>query len=365
MNTKQQGGLTDLERNQMRGSLRAFMAVHPAEAPLSTRFRDWGNAALAMPARILLLPHGRFAVLAAVFLISTGMGTSYAAQGALPGDALYAVKININEKVAGALTVGTTERGRFDATLAARRLEEAEVLAAQSKLSPELSSEIQGRISTLAAAFNENVTTLAASEDGATAAVELQSDLEATLSAHAHVIATLQDTVPQSESTLSPILAMVSEKVSAARKARAKSERALTAQKSEPVKVAATAQGQSAREAAGEVEARAATLQGGHATTSETLAKRALKVQQTVARGDEHLNRGDYGKALGVFQAALRAATEAQTETDVTIELQKILPTLPLDTATTSAEETDVEDEDEGESSLDAPTTIDALQHDR
>src|SRR3989338_6381888 len=103
MNTKQQGGLTDLERNQMRGSLRAFMAVHPAEAPLSTRFRDWGNAALAMPARILLLPHGRFAVLAAVFLISTGMGTSYAAQSALPGDALYAVKININEKVAGPL----------------------------------------------------------------------------------------------------------------------------------------------------------------------------------------------------------------------------------------------------------------------
>lgn len=360
MDTQEQDGLTDLERNQMRGSLRAFMAMHPAAAPFSIRLRDWGSAALAAPSRVLALPQGRFAVLAVVVLVSTGVGTSYAAQGSLPGDALYAVKININEKIAGALTVGTAERVRFDATLAARRLEEAEVLAAQSKLSPELSTEIQSRINTLAAAFNENVTALTASEEGATAAIELQSDLEATLSAHAHVIVSLQDTVPQAESALTPILATVNEKVASARKARIKSENILASRKSEPMKAAAVAHGHSAREAAGDVQALAATLQSDHATTSETLAKRAFKVQQAVAQGDEHLNRGDYGKALGVFQAAIRAAAEAETETDVTIELQKILPSLPLDAASTSVDHVDIEGE--GGVSLEATTTIDTRE---
>src|SRR5581483_8271791 len=87
--------------------------------------------------------------LAAVLIIVLGSGTAYASEGALPGDALYAVKVHGTEPALGALAVSDEAKAQWHATVAQTRLEEAETLASQGKLDATTSQE-------LAANFDEH-----------------------------------------------------------------------------------------------------------------------------------------------------------------------------------------------------------------
>ncbi|MCC7500565.1 hypothetical protein IT396_02065 [Candidatus Nomurabacteria bacterium] len=72
------------------------------------------------------------APLAVVFLISSG--TTYAAEGALPGDTLYPVKVYVNESVVLSLARTPEAKAEAHASLAERRVEEAQALAAEGRL---------------------------------------------------------------------------------------------------------------------------------------------------------------------------------------------------------------------------------------
>ncbi len=67
------------------------------------------------------------------FVIAGGGGVSAAAQGALPGDVLYPVKISINEKVEVALAPDAAAKSVVEVKLAERRVAEAKTLSAQGK----------------------------------------------------------------------------------------------------------------------------------------------------------------------------------------------------------------------------------------
>lgn len=60
------------------------------------------------------------AVVFFVFVLGSG-GTSYAAQGALPGDVLYAIKIHVNELVETKLATTQVAKAEVQAVLAERR----------------------------------------------------------------------------------------------------------------------------------------------------------------------------------------------------------------------------------------------------
>lgn len=78
----------------------------------------------------------------AIALIIAGGGTAAAAQGAVPGDMLYPVKIHVNENVRSAAAIGANAEARLQAELLAERVEEAEALAARG----ELDSETEARV---------------------------------------------------------------------------------------------------------------------------------------------------------------------------------------------------------------------------
>jgi hypothetical protein len=78
-----------------------------------------------------------------LILALLGSGTSFAAEGALPGDLLYPVKIKVNEQVATALAFSTKDKARLDANLAAKRLAETAELAAKGRLSGEVEIELE------------------------------------------------------------------------------------------------------------------------------------------------------------------------------------------------------------------------------
>jgi hypothetical protein len=80
---------------------------------------------------------------AAVLIAALGTGTAYAAQGALPGDLLYPVKININERVEVKLALGDTAKAQAEAALAGRRVSEAQELEAEGRLDATTTQELE------------------------------------------------------------------------------------------------------------------------------------------------------------------------------------------------------------------------------
>ena len=126
-----------------------------------------------------------------LLVVFVGAGTAGAAQGSLPGDLLYPVKISVNEAVEVALATTPVAKAEVSAKLAERRVEEAEVLASRGELTPEAGEE-------LAASFDAHADTAAtlATEIEAhspDAAMSLRAKLDSSLLAHGAILATLTE----------------------------------------------------------------------------------------------------------------------------------------------------------------------------
>src|SRR3989338_9046963 len=78
--------------------------------------------------------HVRMSLAGLVLFVFAGTGTVSAAQGALPGDLLYPVKVSINEKVEVALAPTPAAKAEVQVRLAERRVEEAQKLSSQGRL---------------------------------------------------------------------------------------------------------------------------------------------------------------------------------------------------------------------------------------
>ena len=129
--------------------------------------------------------------LSAFVLFVLGGGAAYAAQGTLPGDALYPVKVNVYEPVVSWFAVTADAQAAWDSDLALRRLEEAEQLAAQSALTEDALTDIEKR-------FEKHVDTARATieelaDDDARMAAELGAELESHLQAHGTIIGMLDE----------------------------------------------------------------------------------------------------------------------------------------------------------------------------
>ena len=115
-----------------------------------------------------------FVILLAVMV---GGGTSYAAQGAVPGDFLYAVKTEVNEPVRSAFAVGANAEADLQANIVAERIEEAQELKADGKLKGEVAAKLAANIQKhiqKAEAANRNSTDTVRSRTNAGLTVALQ-----------------------------------------------------------------------------------------------------------------------------------------------------------------------------------------------
>ena len=225
--------LSTREREVMRNALRLYMREHTAHAPFLVRMRYSISAVLA---RQRLTMHPAF--VASILVLCIGVGTSYAAEGALPGDALYPVKTLLNERVQGALALSTIQKAEWSVELTSRRLEEAEELAVTGKLSSVASADIEARIDDAATGFDANVALLARNDQNENVA-GLQSDYEASLSAHETVLASLGASSSSVERSLSPLISRVRVHADRITRARYDSETALAARSDASLKKAA------------------------------------------------------------------------------------------------------------------------------
>lgn len=197
--------LTTRERLEIRGDLHVFMHEHPARIPTRR------IVARELRSFIASLSATRFAGASfAVFaLVILGASTSYAAEHSLPGDLLYAVKINIDEPLAGALAVSDSARAAWQVELADRRLAEAEALAAQGKLTPAVSAAAAQQITQTTERVSVAVSHSSKNPGSVASIAATQAQLETSLSAHAQALTALTAVIPASQNQIAPILSTV------------------------------------------------------------------------------------------------------------------------------------------------------------
>ncbi|MBI3495414.1 hypothetical protein HY065_02195 [Candidatus Berkelbacteria bacterium] len=116
-----------------------------------------------------------------------GGGTAYAAEGALPGDALFPVKIHVNERVRAAFAVSPEARARLETKLAERRLDEAAELAAEGRLNARARAEVQANFAAHADRVQEHIADLRARHNFS-AAANVAARLETSLAAHEKIL---------------------------------------------------------------------------------------------------------------------------------------------------------------------------------
>lgn len=93
----------------------------------------------------------------AILLIVSGAGTSYYAQGSLPGDTLYSVKTGFNENIESLLATSPEAKAQVDLRQVSERLDEAEVLRITGNLTDVKSQVIQNNVSKKIDSINKKV----------------------------------------------------------------------------------------------------------------------------------------------------------------------------------------------------------------
>ena len=202
LNTLRHLTLTKTEAQDMRERLISYSSLHDSiqkTAPVSIfSYFSFSNVTLSRP----LIAGGLIAV-----LLVGSTGVSYAAEDALPGEPLYAVKVAVVEPIQTALITEPVAKAQWQSELASRRLTEASTLAAQKKLATSTQEYIAQSVEQHVALAQEGADQLSSAGDD-TAALTVQSDLEAKLTAHADVLSALTPRLKASGDATTTVVAV-------------------------------------------------------------------------------------------------------------------------------------------------------------
>lgn len=170
--------LTADERAGMHAEMRAFMAAHPVRqrAP----FFGPRLVRLAVPVAAVVIVFG---------------GSAYAAELSLPNDSLYPVKVDVIEPALSSLAFTSAQEAQVNGLLVERRLKETRELVRQERLDTATASDLRARTERHADAAQEAIRAMAAEGD-ASGALEIGSDLEATIDGHLEAIAAVAEDHP-------------------------------------------------------------------------------------------------------------------------------------------------------------------------
>ncbi|KKW35838.1 MAG: hypothetical protein UY81_C0036G0001 [Candidatus Giovannonibacteria bacterium GW2011_GWA2_53_7] len=178
--------LTAEEKAKGRDLLQAHIISHPVRNPGPSCLL-YQNPFIIFN-RIRLMP----ALVIAAIVAMLGGGTSFAAEGALPGEALYPLKKEINERVVSALSsVSEKQKAKWEARLTERRLEEAGELANEGKLKADVATKIEANFKAHSDRVEARIKALE-EKGNITDAAELASRFETSLTAHAQIFERLK-----------------------------------------------------------------------------------------------------------------------------------------------------------------------------
>ncbi|HVM58935.1 MAG TPA: DUF5667 domain-containing protein [Candidatus Paceibacterota bacterium] len=196
--------LTEAERARMRSMLQEYAAMKPV--------REGVAAERARPVSgwFVVIRQPLYAALAVVFTLSASLGgVAYAAEGTLPGDPLYGVKVSVTEPLRVALAGNAKEEAALEMSFAERRLAEAATLANEGRLSPEAEASLTVNFN----AHTEAATEAVAQADSATDAEITTASFADRLVAYTNVLAVAKK--PSDATTTSALQVAINDQVSA------------------------------------------------------------------------------------------------------------------------------------------------------
>lgn len=317
-------GLSAEQRERSRAFLSEYMAMRPiAEGSTAT---PWFVRIRAM----IPIPRNRFSPIAALMVFLVFMtSTTYAAEGALPGNPLYAMKVKVNEELRGALTFSPEARTDWSINRTERRLQEAASLALVGELNEKTRAQLEANIESHVHLVEENSSLLSVGNTLASAAIEAR--LQAVLDANIGVLDAIQISIGEGESyeELASILARV-EKYAAVPPMPDSAASTMALSASARAEEATTDSGKeiSSREV---TEAR--TVAKKRLDAAQHMAERAQRASNsfgsdssvwagadtrlTIAieayrSGEEAEGKKEYAAAVQYFDAAMRAAIESE-----------------------------------------------------
>ncbi len=246
-----------------------------------------------------------------------GGGLSFEAEKSLPGDFLYPLKTDFNERLLGVVAVTPQAQALLQAQLADRRLSEVEALTAENKLGATTSAELMSAFESHAAAAEQSISALTAAGD-AHDATDVSVALTSAIQAHDQIMQILnsrrQNLMLEASTTLPTSVAASS--VVSASGTNAPARRKNKNGGEDYFRTAAQNIRNLASSTLGEAEA---TVTGAPPASGNT----ALDAQNnfSAARaqfedGDRAYRDGQFNQAFRSFQSAIRQAEAARNATD-------------------------------------------------
>ena len=158
------------EKTQLRERVLAFMEYHPLPDSQAVDFRSVSKAKNTAPTFWSAWMVGRFAGGLAVLILVT---VPALAENALPGEALYPVKVGFNEEVKGALSSSPYQKVEWETERLERRLAEAQLLADAGRLTPEAEAEVANAIKMQSLTARSSIDAMRASDSDEAAMAEI------------------------------------------------------------------------------------------------------------------------------------------------------------------------------------------------
>lgn len=184
-------GLTERERDHLRSVLLQEMSEHPIPATYASSVSSEGRAR-HHKYRTKFNKHSFRKTMPITLLIALLLGgsVSYAAEGTVPGDTLYPIKIHVNENVRSTLAITNAAEARLEVDLAERRLNEAEKLEHGARLDSETKVKLKKKFDDHRARADLHIKDV--EQDDREDAVRIHDDFEVRLRGHSKTLELLE-----------------------------------------------------------------------------------------------------------------------------------------------------------------------------
>jgi len=179
------------EQAELRERIVSYMEYHPLPIEMRTKTTESKKVAARQPLLrdsfvTYQLPFANIFKFGGAFAAITLLVVPFMAERAMPGDTLYAVKVNFNEEVRSTLTLDPYEKVEWETTLINRRIAEAKLLQDEGLLTQEAEAQVAAAVKSHADTAKAEIQTIRESdEDTATIAT---IELDANLSLQAQVL---------------------------------------------------------------------------------------------------------------------------------------------------------------------------------
>ena len=167
------------EKRELKERLVAYMEYHPL--PVEVGRKAQAEEAVPIAAEPFFnLSFGWIMRGAGAFAVVLLIGIPVLAEHAMPGDTLYAIKVQVNEELRSTLTFDSYEKVEWETERLNRRIAEARLLASEGRLTEEVEAEVAEAVRTHTEAVKKEIKGLReVDEDEATmASIALDTTLE-------------------------------------------------------------------------------------------------------------------------------------------------------------------------------------------